>query len=254
MSDKKVIFNGVIWSAVDKLSVIGIQIVLEIILARLLLPADFGIIGMAVIFISIGQVFVNAGFSDALIQKQDRSEIDFSTAFYINLSLSLIFYIALFFSAPFIANFFHLPILKDVVRMGGLTVIITSLALVHKTKLTISLNFKTQAKYSFSSVLISGLVGVVLAYCHYGVWALVYQSLTQSLLNTVFYWVRFRWLPMMVFSRDSFNRLFHFGSKLLVAGLIQALYQNMYSFVIGRRYRAADLGLFAKAGQFTLMP
>ena len=211
---KEEFIKGILWSAIDKFGIVAVQIVLEIVMARLLLPSDYGVMGVVLVFLAIGQVFTDGGFSNALIQKQDRSEIDFSTVFFCNIMISGVFYVLLFISAPFIAQFYNLPVLTDIIRIIGFTIIINSLVIVHRTKLSISLNFKIQAKYSLLSVLFSGVIGLFLASNGYGVWSLVYQSLLLYTLNAAFLIFNLRWIPLFVFSKKSFNSLFYFGSKV----------------------------------------
>ena len=251
---KEEFVKGILWSAVDKFGIVVVQIILEIVMARLLLPSDYGVMGVVAVFLAIGQVFTDGGFSNALIQKQDRSETDFSTVFFCNIIVSLVIYGFLFFGAPFISQFYNLPVLTDVIRIIGLTIIINSLVFVHKTKLSISLNFKTQAKYSLLSVLFSGAIGLFLALNGYGVWSLVYQSLLLYVLNAVFLIFNLRWVPLFVFSKKSFDTLFYFGSKVLMASLVQAIYNNLYSVLIAKKFSTKELGLYSKANQFTLFP
>lgn len=218
------------------------------------MPYEYGLIGIVAIFLAIAQVFVDGGFMNALIQKQDRSELDYSTVFYTSFILSISIYSILFLISPFIASFYKVPILTEIIRVLGLIVIINSLAIVYRTKLSISMDFKVQAKLSVISVLISGFVGVYLAYHGQGVWALVFQSITLYACNTLFLYLNLRWLPKFNFSRKSFNSLFGFGSKLLAAGLVQAIYSNAYSVLIGRFFSMKELGLYSKSSQFTLYP
>ena len=251
---KEEFIKGILWSAIDKFGIVAVQIVLEIVMARLLLPSDYGVMGVVLVFLAIGQVFTDGGFSNALIQKQDRSEIDFSTVFFCNIMISGVFYVLLFISAPFIAQFYNLPVLTDIIRIIGFTIIINSLVIVHRTKLSISLNFKIQAKYSLLSVLFSGAIGLFLASNGYGVWSLVHQSLLLYTLNAAFLIFNLRWIPLFVFSKKSFNSLFYFGSKVLMASLVQSVYNNLYSVLIAKKFSTKELGLYSKANQFTLFP
>ena len=251
---KEEFVRGILWSAVDKFGIVVVQIILEIVMARLLLPSDYGVMGIIAVFLAIGQVFTDGGFSNALIQKQDRSETDFSTVFFCNLIVSVGFYGFLFIGAPYISQFYNLPVLTDIIRIIGLTIIINSVVIVHKTKLIISLNFKIQAKYSLLSVLLSGAVGLFLALNGYGVWSLVYQTVLLYVLNAVFLIYNLSWVPLFVFSKKSFDTLFYFGSKVLLASLVQALYNNLYSVLIAKKFSTIELGLYSKANQFTLFP
>ena len=251
---KKSLISGVFWSAVDRFAVVALQVVFEIVLARLLLPADYGLIGMVAVFIAIAQVFVDSGFMNALIQKKDRTETDYSTVFYTSVGIALLIYVVLFFCAPLIAGFYDVPQLKLIVRILGLNIIFNSLAIVYRAKLSVSMDFKSQARFSIIAVILSGVIGIWMASNGLGVWSLVVQMVSMYALNAVLLIVNLRWWPVYGFSGDSFRKLFGFGSKLLLAGLIHAVYSNVYQLVIGKIYRASDLGLYAKSMQFTLYP
>ena len=251
---KKQLISGVLWSGIDKLGVVVVQLLLEIILARHLLPQDYGIIGMATIFIGLGILFSESGFSNALIQKQDRNEVDFSTAFYFNLFVSVGFVIIVFFVSPFVADFFGTPILTNVLRVMSISVVLNAIVMVHKTKLSILLDFKKQAKISFLSLIISGVVGIWLAINGYGVWSLVTQIVSQSLITLILFYSFVKWWPAFFFSKSSLAKLLKFGSNVLAAGLIQSLYVNLYNLFIGKKMSASTLGLYTKSNQFTYMP
>lgn len=246
--------KGFLWSAVERFSVQGLQFLMGLVLARLLLPSDYGLVGMLAIFLAISQTFVDSGFSSALIQKKNRTDTDYSTAFFFNIGVGLFFYLVLFFTAPLIANFYDTPELTSLTKVIGLNVFITSLAVVQRAKLTIKLDFKTQAKASFTSVFIGGCIGIAMAYNGYGVWALVVQSLLRNGLNTIFLWFLSKWMPKAVFSITSFKGLFSFGSKLLGAGLLNTIFQNIYLLVIGKLFSASELGFYTRAQQFQKMP
>ena len=250
----KDLVKGFVWSGLDKLGVVFLQLALELILARLLLPKDYGVIGVVLVFISLAVTFSEGGFSNALIQKLDRNEIDFSTVFYFNIATSCIIVILLYFIAPYIESFFRIAGLTLVLRVISLSIIFNSVVMVHKVRLSIAMDFKSQAKYSLLAVFFSGILGVYLAYHHYGVWALVYQSLTMAFLNAVFLWIGVKWIPKLQFSFHSLKKLFAFGSKILASALLQAAYFNAYPFFIGRVLPVQDLGLYSKANQFTQMP
>lgn len=179
--------KSVLWSAIERFSVQGIQFLLSIIIARLVLPSDYGMIAMVVIFLSIAQTLIDSGFSTALIQKQDRSDKDYSTVFYFNLVLGLLLYLVLYCGAPWIASFYELPVLTTVTRVIGLNLIFISLSIVYRAKLTILLDFRRQALVSLISVIISGVIGIYFAYKGYGVWALVIQTLLNNFLCTFFF-------------------------------------------------------------------
>lgn len=247
-------FQGVIWSAVERFSLQGVQFLIGIIMARLLTPDDYGLIGMLAVFMSVSQVFIDGGMSVALVQLKDRRESDFSTAFFLNLIVSIAFYLALFFSAPIIASFFNQPLLEEITKVYTFCLVINSLAAVNKTKLTIDVDFKTLAKISVTSAIISGVAGIYFAYSGCGVWALVIQAIVSAVLMTLLSFYYVRWIPnFSLITEDSFRLLFGFGSKLLIAQLISQVYTNLYSLAIGKKFNVASLGYYTRANQFTTL-
>ncbi len=246
--------RGVKWSVFEKFAVQGIQFVLGIILARLLSPSDYGVIGMIGVFIAVSQTFIDGGFSSALIRKIDRTEDDYCTTFYFNIAIAIVSYVVLFFCAPWIASFFHTPILCSVVRVMSVTLIINSLMAVHITKLTIDINFKALSYRSVLSTVVSGIVGIVLAYIGWGVWALVTQSILSSVVNLIFIWIYCKWYPKRPFSRKSFHELFSYGIKLLASSLINTLYSNLTTLVIGRKFTPTDLGVYSRGTSIPSLP
>lgn len=246
--------KGVIWSSVERFSVQGVQFLVMLVIARILDPKDFGLVGMLAIFLAVAQTLIDSGFSQALIRKQDRSEVDSSTVFYFNFIISTFLYLLLFAIAPLVADFYEEPQLADLMRVLCMVVIIDSLAVVQRALYSSALNFKTQAKAAFIAALVSGIVGVVLAYQGYGVWTLVWQQLLNAGINTVLLWVYSSWYPRWVYSWKSFRELFSFGSKLLVSGLLDTIYTNMYTLVIGKVFTATSLGFYTQADRFTRLP
>lgn len=246
--------NGLKWSAIERLATQLIQLIVMLILARMLGPHAFGLVGMLAVFIAISQTFVDSGFSSALIRYTERAEVDFSTTFYFNIAVSVCCYIMLFFSAPYIAEFFKEPQLIGLARVLGIVVIINSFAIVQRAKLTINMDFKTQAKASLLSVFVSCGIAIWLAKLGYGVWALVGQTLSFTLFNVVLLNILKPWLPSTGFSKKSFNYLFGFGSKLLVAGIIDTVYKNIYQIVIGKQFSTLQVGLFTQANQLASVP
>jgi Membrane protein involved in the export of O-antigen and teichoic acid len=250
----KDLIRGFVWSGLDKLGVVFLQLALELILARLLLPKDYGVIGVVLVFISLAITFSEGGFSNALVHKLNRTETDFSTVFYFNMITSFLIVIIIFLIAPTVEKFFNISGLTLVLRVISVSIILNSVVLIHKVKLSIAMDFKSQAKYSLAAVFLSGIIGVYLAYHQYGVWALVFQNVAMAFFNAVFLWIGFRWFPKLEFSVESLKSLFSFGSKILASSLLQAAYFNSYPFLIGRVLSTRDLGLYAKSNQFTLMP
>lgn len=256
MSDslKSKTVKGVVWSSIERFSTQGVQFLIMIIMARLLTPKDYGLIGMLAIFLAVAQSLIDSGFSQALIRKQDRTDVDNSTVFYFNIVVSSALYLILFIAAPFVADFYNQPELTSVMRIVCLGVILNSLAVVQRALLTVRIDFKTQAKASLSAAVISGCIGIVLAYCGFGVWSLVVQQLLNLSVNTLLLWIFSKWRPIAVFSWKSFHELFAFGSKLLASGLLDTLYRNIYPIVIGKLFSASSLGHYTRAHQFSEFP
>ncbi len=240
-----------LWSFIEKFSIYGIQFVIGLFVARILMPSDYGLVGMLAIFMSISGVFIDSGFSRALIQKQGRTEIDFSTVFYFNLFISGLLYGILYFSAPYIAQFYHEPQLILITRVLALNFVIQAFTMVQLTKLSIDMDFKSKAIVNTFSVLISGIVALVMAYQGYGVWALISQTLSKTALSLFLILFIKRWFPKLVFSLDSFKSLFRYGSKLLAAGVLGTIINNLYTILIGRFFTAKEVGYYSKSIYFT---
>lgn len=242
--------HGVIWSAIERYSVKSVQFLLQLVIARLLTPHDYGLIGMLAIFMALSEVFIDGGFSSALIQKKDRNEDDYSTVFFINLGISVFIYILLFICAPLIASFYNQPLLTPITRIYSLNLVINSLVAVNQIRLVVDVDFKTQSKISLGAAVISGIFGITCAYCGMGVWSLVVQMLLNSLINVFLSFYYVKWIPKLFFSLSSFHKLFKYGSKLLLAKIISSIYSNIYNLVIGKLYTSSTLGLYTRAHQF----
>lgn len=252
LKDKTV--KGVVWSSVERFSVQGVQFLVMLVISRLLDPKDFGLVGMLAIFLAVAQSLIDSGFSQALIRKQNRTEVDNSTVFYFNIVVSAVLYLILYAIAPWVSDFYNEPQLCSLMRVLCLIVIVNSFAVVQRAIYTASINFKTQAKASFIAALASGLVGVWMAYNGYGVWTLVWQQLLNAGINTLLLWIYSNWYPRWAYSWQSFRELFAFGSKLLASGLLNTLYTNIYLLVIGKIFNAASLGYYTQADRFTKLP
>ena len=246
--------KGIIWNSVETFSSQGFQFAFGIILARLLTPSDFGVIGMIAIFMALSESIIDSGFGNALMQKKDRNQLDYSTVFYINLVFSLCLYLIMFFAAPYIAAFYNMPILVDVSRVLAIRFILSGLILVHVTKLTIELDFQKLTKIRITSTILSGVLGVYLAYSGYGVWALVAQSVAAYFLLFILIWIFSHWLPSLCFSIESFKVLFHYGSKLLVTTLYGQLFENINSLIIGKFYSPNLLGYYTRSLSLAQFP
>lgn len=247
-------FSSIFWSFSENVLVRGASFVFSIFLARLLTPEDYGLIGMLTVFITISQVFINSGISDALIQKKDCNDIDYSTGVLFNISVSIFVYLILFILAPFIANFYHEKKLCLLLRVIALNPVIGSLSLVQRAKLTKELNFRPISIISLCCSLISGLIGVLLAFWGYGVWALASMTLISTLLSVILYPCFSKWLPVFIFSLKSFKHLWNYGSKLIVTGLANAVILNLSSLLIGRFYRSAQVGYYTRAQSLGDLP
>ena len=246
--------KGLFWSSVERFSNQGMSFLFSVILARMLDPSDFGIIAMITIFFAVAQSFVDSGFSNALVRKTDRREEDLSTCFYFNIGVGIMAYIVLFLIAPLVASFYNQPILSPIIRITGLGVVLNSLCVVQQALFTIKIDFKSQAKVTLSATIISGIVGVILAYQGYGVWALVWQGVVMTLARMALLWLMSKWRPTTGFSKSSFNYLFGYGSKLLASGLLDTIYNNIYPIVIGKFYTPAQLGNYSRALSFAQLP
>lgn len=246
--------KGTIWSSVERFSVQGIAFVVMIIMARILTPEDYGLVGMVTIFIAVSQSLVDSGFSQALIRKQDRTETDNSTVFFFNIAVGLFLYLILFLCAPLIARFYDQPLLTPLTRLISLSVLINSFVVVQRALLTVKIDFKTQAKASLSAAVTAGAVGITMAYTGFGVWAIVWYQLVNLAVNVGLLWVFSRWRPRLLYSWASFRELFSFGSKLALSGIIDTLYNNIYLIVIGKVFKASDLGYYTRASQFAQFP
>lgn len=243
--------KGVGWSAIDNVAGYAVTFVVGIILARLLSPEDYGLLGLIGIFTAVCTCFINAGFGSALIRKKDATEEDYNTAFMVNLGMSLLLYALLFVCAPLIANFFDRHELVALTRVSSLGLIIGALAMVQRTRLTKRIDFKTQTKITVTAAIVRSVVGVTTAFFGWGVWALVAQSLVGDIVGTALLWYFNRWVPCLRFSMASFRELFGFGSKLLASEIINTVWKEIYNVVIGKCYTPQTLGQYTRATMFS---
>lgn len=249
---KKVV-KGVAWSALERFSIQAVQFVISVVLARLLMPEAYGVVALALVILNVLQTVNEMGFGEALMHKLDRDELDFSSVFMMNMVLGVSLYAILFFTAPLLENLFNVEGLAVVTRLIGLNLIITSFVVVQRTKLFIAVDFKTMAKASLCGAIISGIVGVVYAYCGGGVMALVAQSLLNNLITTALIWAHSKWHPMFKFSWKRFIVLFNYAYKLILARFVNTVFNEVYSAVVGAFYSPAQLGLFNRAKSFETM-
>ncbi len=242
--------KGVGWSAIDNVAQYAVSFVVSIILARILSPDDYGLIGIVTIFTAICTTLINAGFGSALIRKKVVTDDDYNTAFIVNLVLSLLLYLIVFICSPLIARFFGSEELISLIRVASLGMIVGALSIVHFTRLNRIIDFKTQTKITVIASTISGVVGISMALLKCGVWSLVAQSLSSQMLRTILLWFYNHWMPRLKFSRDSFNDLFGFGWKMMVTGLIDTVWKELYQVVVGKFYSKATLGQYTRAKGF----
>lgn len=246
--------NGTLWSAIERFSVQGILFVVMIIMARRLTPADYGLVAELTVFIAIAQSLVDSGFSQALIRKQNRSQTDNSTVFYFNIVIGFILYAVLYFCAPIIARFYGQPELILLTRVIALGLVMNSFVVVQRALLTIAIDFKTQAKASLIAALISGAIGITMVYTDFGYWSIVWFQLSNYGITVILLWILSKWRPSLIYSWASFRELFSFGSKLALSSIINTLYTNIYIIIIGKFFKASDLGFYTRAHQFADLP
>lgn len=254
MPTRETAVRGTAWTLAERLSVQMMQFITGIVLARLLAPDDYGMVGLLSIFLGVAQLFIDSGFTNALVRKKDKNSTDYSTVFYFNIVVSLLLYGILYLCAPFISRFYNLEDLTPITRIISLTVIINGFCIVQTAKFTSEFNFKAQALASIMSVLGSGTLGILMAYNDYGVWALVWQSVSMAGIRMVSLWIMSDWKPEFVFSLTSFKEMFSFGSRLLVSGFIHTIYTNLYTLSIGKVFNKTDVGLYNRANMYGLLP
>ena len=235
------------WSLLESVGLRGSQFVIGIILARLLVPEQFGLIGMVTIFMAVARSFLDSGFGAALIRRRATSQTDICSIFYFNIVVGLAAAGLLCLVAPWIAAFYNQPILTPITRALSLTIVINSFGLIQNAILTKQINFKTLTKVGLTAGLLSGVIGIIFAVGGFGVWSLVVQQICGSFFGTICLWSLNSWRPALVFSLKSLQEMFGFGSRLLVSGLLNQIFDNIYLLVIGKLFSAIDLGFFTRA-------
>lgn len=246
--------KGLRWSALGNISTQLIRFGFGLILARLLSPDAYGVVGMLTVFICLVGVFIDCGFSQALITKHNRTQIDFSTEFWFNVLVGIGGYLVLYAISPLVADFYKMPELSLILKVVGLGVIINSFCVVQSAQLSIRLDFKTPATINVVSQLISSVIGIILAYYGWGVWALVCQQMSGLFLFAVGLWWKVRWKPSFIFSIESFRYLWGYGSKVLGSSLLSQLYDNIQPLIIGKAFNSRTLGLYTRAQAFAILP
>lgn len=250
---KKKTLSGLMWRYAERCGAQGISFIVSIVLARLLTPADYGLIGLITVFIAIAGVFASSGLGQALVQRKNADEVDFSTVFYYSIAFSIILYLILFAVAPVIANFYNEPKLIGVIRVLGFSVIIGAVNSTQQAYVQKTMQFKRFFWATLGGTLISAFVGIAMAYKGMGVWALVAQHLTNQVIDTVVLWCTVKWRPVLKFSLKSMKELFSYGWKLLCSSLLDTTYNNIYSLIIGKFYSSADLGHYNRGKQFPML-
>ena len=245
---------GLLWSALERFGYTFIMFISNLFLARLLSPDDFGLIGMIMVFITVSNVIVDSGFASALIQTKEIGDKDLSTVFHINVILAIVLYIILYLSAPAIACFYHQDTLIDILRMVGIVLLFNAFSIVQIAKLKRELNFKLLSVVTVFSSLIGCCIGVFLAYRSFGVWALVFQNLMISLVRSLILWMISAWKPAFIFSVESFRKLFRFGAMILSSQLVDTIYTNVVSLIVGKAFSAKTLGIYTQARTLENVP
>jgi O-antigen/teichoic acid export membrane protein len=254
MSLRKKTVHGVFWSISQELGSKFIGFLITILLARILSPAEFGLIAMLSIFIAVGNSLLDSGLTSSLIRTPIVTQKDCSTVFYFSLIGSIIIYLILFLTAPLISKFYNQPVLTNVVRVYGISLIINAFFAIQQTLLIKEMKFKTMTIIQIPSVVGGGIIGVVLAKMGFGVWSLVWMSLTNSFISTCLHWWYSAWRPILLFNVNSFKSHFNYGYKITLSGLIDKLYQNIYTILIGKFYSAAQLGFYSRADSISQIP
>lgn len=239
--------TGMAWTAVQKYSSMIVGFIASIILARLLMPEDYGAIGMLAIFMSLAEVFIDAGFGSALIQKKNPTQTDYSTVFYFNIVMSIVLYTVLFLSAPAISRFYRMPILCKVLRVQGLILFIYAFNIIQRNQIRKNLKFKKLSTIAIVSSVISLIVTVAMAYASFGVWALVAQNLIGAIIPCIFFWMTTNWRPSWDYSWSSFRELFGFGFYMFLTHLLTRFSQRITGLLVGRWYDPATMGYYSKA-------
>lgn len=246
--------KGIAWGTIERLSTQGVGVVFAILLARVLSPDDYGTIAMPMVFFGIAQTLMDAGFSRAIIRKKDLKDEDLSTSFYFQLIVGIACYAALYAASPWIADFYNKPILASLLKVSALVMVINPLCATQYALLMRDINFKAQALVNLTGRIITGLIGLILAYSGYGIWALVFQQLAGSLWGAIVLWTFSPWRPRTGWSGESFRYLWNYGSNLLASSLLDTAYNNIFPVVIGKYYSAASLAYYNSANQLAAMP
>ncbi len=254
MSLKKKAAISLVWTFAQQFGNQLIGFIVSLVLARILLPAEFGLIGMIAVIVAVGNVLLDGGLTKSLIRDPDCDQTDYSTVFFFNLIASVVVYAVVYLLAPFIAEFYEQPVLTTITRVYSLTIIITSFSVVQFARLTKVMDFKTQTIIAIPAAVVGGVIGVWMAYTGYGVWSLVWSSLATSTVSTIQMWIYSDWLPSFRFDRNKFRKHFDFGYKLTLSDLLNRIFNNIFLIVIGKYFSAAQLGYYTRAETMKQLP
>ncbi len=254
MSLRNQVLSGVFWTALQQFSRQGITFVVSVILARLLLPEEFGLIAMIGILINLGTALINSGLTQSLIRTQDADQSDYSTVFYFNLVGSVVIYGIIYFCAPLVADFYSQPRLTQIVRLYSITFIINAFSAIQTTRLSKILDFKTQMKVAIPSLILGSATGIIMALNGFGVWSLVWSGIIQSLAATIQLWYWSKWAPSLIFNMDKFRYHFNYGVKLMVTGVMNILFSSAYTIIIGRYFAASQVAFYNRAETLQMLP
>ncbi|MFN4762611.1 lipopolysaccharide biosynthesis protein [Gillisia sp. Q332] len=254
MSLKEKAISGLIWTFAQQFGHQLIGFIVSVILARILLPAEFGLIGMISIFFGVGMVLLDGGLTQSLIRSKELDEDDYSTVFFFNLFASFVIYVIIYISAPLIGNFYDQPILITVIRLYCLTFIISGFGAVQQARLTKNMEFRVQALMTVPATLIGGGVGVAMAYMGYGVFSLVWSQIVTSVISVSQLWFYTKWMPNLTFNFTKFKDHFNYGYKLTLSNLLNKIFQNLYIIIIGKYFSAAQVGFYTRADSTTKLP
>ena len=248
---KQKAITGVKWTFLDQAGSLGISFVVGIVLARLLQPSEYGLLGMVTVFTAIATVFTDSGFGQAMVRKTDLTEEDKLTAFWFSCGMGILVYIALFISAPWVSVFYKEPQLIDILRITSIPILFSGLLTIPNMIFTREINFKITTKISFSRAILSGVIGIYMAIMGYGVWALIVQGLVSYAIGVIMFNYYCRWKIKFIFKKNSFYYLWGFGSKMLASNLINTAYSNLYQIIIGKFYSSTDLGQYQRGQSYS---
>ena len=248
---KQKAITGVKWTFLDQAGSLGISFVVGIVLARLLQPSEYGLLGMVTVFTAIATVFTDSGFGQAMVRKTDLTEEDKLTAFWFSCGMGILVYIALFISAPWVSVFYKEPQLTDILRITSIPILFSGLLTIPNMIFTREINFKVTTKISFSRAILSGVIGIYMAIMGYGVWALIVQGLVSYTIGVIMFNYYCRWKIKFIFKKNSFHYLWGFGSKMLASNLINTAYSNLYQIIIGKFYSSTDLGQYQRGQSYS---